>query len=420
MDREFADSPSAGVPVLDIGIEYVRLDAAIEAFATREENYFTAAEIGEQVVRLSRCIDRLKLEQARLVGVFAKTGEAEKQGSNTVTDWVRHQARLSLSDALELDVVGRHVDDLPMSREAVAEGLVGFGHLVQLARNAAFSAKSRTGAFDEAPLLPLAQQESVSRFHHTCMNARHAQDPEGYAAAEVTAVESRELNINPLDDGTTWFNIRLDNAAAALTQSVLEAGAKRLGPDDHRSRSRRLADAFVDLAEASLREFDGAEVSGRNLHLNVTCTADTLLNLPGAAAAEVEFGEPLSGATVRRLACDATITKILLDDKLVPVAVGHMKRVLSKRERKALNARDRHCRYPGCERPASQCQGHHVDWFSRTHRTRLGRTVLLCSQHHWRVHEGGWQLFLDDQGVVTVIPPQHFNLARGPGDTAAA
>ncbi|MEA2683485.1 MAG: hypothetical protein QOK05_1813, partial [Chloroflexota bacterium] len=130
---------------------------------------------------------------------------------------------------------------------------------------------------------------------------------------------------------------------------------------------------------------------------------------------DIEFGEPIPGATVRRLSCNAGITKILLDDRLVPVAVGHMKRTLSRLERKALNARDGHCRYPGCNRPPSQCEGHHVEWFSRGGKTRLGNMILLCAQHHWRVHEGGWQLMLTADDSVVVVPPHLTNLARGPG-----
>lgn len=86
-----------------------------------------------------------------------------------------------------------------------------------------------------------------------------------------------------MDDGTTWFNIRLDSTSAAMTQSVLESRATRLGPDDHRTRSRRMADAFVDVTHASLTELAGGEALGKRVHINVTCTAATLLNLRGGA-----------------------------------------------------------------------------------------------------------------------------------------
>src|SRR5206468_3893724 len=112
------------------------------------------------------------------------------------------------------------------------------------------------------------------------------------------------------------------------------------------------------------------------------------------------------------LACDSEITKILLDDCLIPVAVGHTKRTLTKKERRALAVRDGGCRYPGCHQPASRCEAHHVVFFSRGGKTKLKNMILLCSAHHWRVHEGGWTLSLTGAGDVLVIPPQSGWMAR--------
>ncbi|HEY8739396.1 MAG TPA: DUF222 domain-containing protein [Candidatus Dormibacteraeota bacterium] len=404
-----------GAPVLDIGLEFQALRGAVACFAARVERDFSAAEIGEQVIHLSQTRDIISRELAKLTAVFSATNEAHIQGSDSPADWVRHRGRMSVADVLALQVVGEQVGRMPLSSSALDQGRIGFGHLVHLARNAAFAEKSRTGVFDEVPLLVLAEEESVSRFRHTCLNARHAQDPDGCAAAEVSAVESRTLSIEALDDGTTWFNVRLDAAAAAITQSVLESRARRLGPDDHRTRWRRMADAFVEVTHAPVTELAGGEAVGKNVHINVTCTAGTLLNLPGSPGGEIEFGQPISAAAINRLACNATFTKILLDDKLIPVAVGHMKRVLTRRERRALNARDGHCRYPGCDRQPSQCEAHHVEWYSRGGKTRLSNMLLLCAMHHWRVHEGGWLLALAPGDSVVVVPPQFSMLARAPG-----
>ena len=224
-----------------------------------------------------------------------------------------------------------------------------------------------------------------------------------------------------MEDGTTYINILVEQAEAAFTRSVLEERAKRLGPDDHRRHPRRLADAFVALMHEVLAEKDGGEVVGRQVVINVTCTAETLMGLKGAPAADIEYGDPISGATVARLACEAKITKILLDGKLIPVGVATTKRVLSKAERRALNARDGHCRYPGCSRGPSGCEAHHIIWWSRGGKTELKNMILLCAYHHWRVHEGGWILVVsDDLSRIQAIPPQLSGLARGPGSQRAA
>jgi HNH endonuclease len=79
--------------------------------------------------------------------------------------------------------------------------------------------------------------------------------------------------------------------------------------------------------------------------------------------------------------------------------------VVSPSQRKALEVRDRHCRYPGCTRPANWCEAHHVVHWIHDGPTNLDNLVLLCSRHHWQVHEGGWQLFMLESGEIEVLKP---------------
>jgi hypothetical protein len=83
--------------------------------------------------------------------------------------------------------------------------------------------------------------------------------------------------------------------------------------------------------------------------------------------------------------------------------------------RRALEIRDRHCQWPGCERPASKCDGHHVVHWIHGGPTDLDNLTLLCRRHHRMVHEGDWQLIKGDDGqIVTIAPTVTFGLPRGP------
>ena len=83
--------------------------------------------------------------------------------------------------------------------------------------------------------------------------------------------------------------------------------------------------------------------------------------------------------------------------------------------RRVLKARDGHCQWPGCERSASLCQGHHLVHWVQGGETTLGNLILLCPRHHRMVHEGGWQIVRCDDGqVMTVAPTVTFGLARAP------
>ncbi|MFN2465798.1 MAG: DUF222 domain-containing protein [Candidatus Dormibacteria bacterium] len=401
------------------GGPFVALEKAVDAFVQRPEALHTAAEIGDQVVSLVRCASKLKLEAARLMGVFSDTNEAEAQAFNDEIDFLRVRARASVSEALSLRAVGRQLGRLPVSAEALKDGEIGFSHLLLMAHNAAFSEKSPTAQFDEAPLLEKAKVESVSRFRRTCLSLRHAQDPQGVVDEELAAVEFRNLTANETDDGRHFINVELDGLGYLQVIKAIDSRSHRFGPDDHRDKGRRRADALVNMCNEDMARSARPGDSLSPNHLVVYASLDTFLNRPGSPAAESEYGVMLSGAAVGRFACaDVAITQVALDGKLLPVGVSKMKRRLSKREMRALRLRYPRCVRPGCRRPASECEAHHITWYSRGGKTVIEDMCMLCPLHHWQVHEGGWQMARNEEtGDFVFVPPQ---LSRGPTEKISA
>ena len=99
----------------------------------------------------------------------------------------------------------------------------------------------------------------------------------------------------------------------------------------------------------------------------------------------------------------------------VPIDVGRSKRTIRGPRRRALIARDKHCRWPGCERPASWCDGHHLVCWINGGSDELDNMVLLCQRHHWMVHEGKWQIIkTDTDGLLPVAPMLTFGRPRAP------
>jgi hypothetical protein len=195
----------------------------------------------------------------------------------------------------------------------------------------------------------------------------------------------------------------IDPVGGAAVRTTLEALAKPIGKHDYRDRPKRLADAFVELCTKNMR-----------VNMQVSSSVETLLGLLGAPGAESEFSLPISSKTVERWACDCNLTRVLLNDS-VPIDVGRAERVIKGPKRRALIARDKHCRWPGCERPAPWCDGHHIVHWINGGGSQLENMVLLCHRHHTMVHEGGWQIVkTDDQGLLPVAPMHVFGLARGP------
>jgi hypothetical protein len=308
--------------------------------------------------------------------------------------------------------VGEHLASAPESVDAMAAGEIGFPHLALIAREAAALAESGSNKqFDETPLLAKAREYTVGRFRNFCHHQRHANDPAGYAADQAESVTARSLELNTGEGGRLWIRGVLDPEGGNIVRTALEALAHRTGKGDDRKRDRRLGDAIVELAG-----------HGQRSQLLVTTTLETLLQRGGAPAADVEFSLPISAASVARLACDCNVTRILLGSQSQVIDVGRSRRVINPALERALRVRDKTCRWPGCDRPASYTAAHHLQHWAEGGATDLDNLVLLCHRHHWMVHEGGWQIVRQEDGDYLVIPPQldvfrHF--ARGPDARAA-
>jgi hypothetical protein len=172
--------------------------------------------------------------------------------------------------------------------------------------------------------------------------------------------------------------------------------------DDERSHGQRQHDALIELClqRAGSRR-DGA---GPRPQLIIRASLDTLAGIPGAPAGELDGGGTVPAATVQRYACDSAIAQITGRGELEH-ELNHASRTIPASTRRALEARDQHCVFPGCDRPLSWCDGHHLVWWIKGGPTELPNLALLCRHHHRLVHEEGWVLARQKDGRFTAIPP---------------
>ena len=120
------------------------------------------------------------------------------------------------------------------------------------------------------------------------------------------------------------------------------------------------------------------------------------------ALGDTVFGDDLSAAAVRRLACDAQVIPVVLGSKSQPLDVGTTKRLVTGPMRLALNARDRGCVV--CGAPPIQCEAHHLVHWIDGGQTCISNLVLLCKRHHIDLHAGHWTIAIIDD-VVQVTRP---------------
>lgn len=174
----------------------------------------------------------------------------------------------------------------------------------------------------------------------------------------------------------------------SLAGEALLTGLDSLMPsegDADRSPSQRRHDALEDLARQYLESADTPKVGGERPSVMVHVDLEALQGEPGGLH-ETANGRVIDVETVRQLACDASVARIVFDSQSEVLDVGHKTRVISAALRRAVVARDRHCVYPGCDRDATWCDVHHIIHWADGGETLLANLCLLCRYHHTLVH----------------------------------
>ncbi|MCK9878229.1 HNH endonuclease [Frankia sp. Ag45/Mut15] len=240
-------------------------------------------------------------------------------------------------------------------------------------------------------------------------SARSGQQRDPHSARQLTFVDTPE--------GTTLIRGELDPEGAGLLRTALDALSAPAptvnGQRDPRSPARRRADALVEFVRHALCADVGPSAGGTRPHLSVVIGWETLLgdaNDPGMT----NWDLPLPLEVIRRIACDAQVSRIVLGPEGVPLDVGRAERVVPAHIRRVLVSRDNCCAFPYCNRPPSWCDAHHVRHWTDGGPTSLDNLVLLCGQHHSQVHREHWQIVMGEDRRPSFIPPAFIDSQRRP------
>ena len=200
----------------------------------------------------------------------------------------------------------------------------------------------------------------------------------------------------------------------AALESVVQAGRCA---GDERTRSQQRADALVQLCDNQLAS--GSLPIRRTVKPQVVLRMD-LDDLAdphtGPGAADLGFGATISAARARWAACDATVTRIVLDPDGQPLDVGRSHRVVPPHLRRAVEHRDRGCVFAGCGAPTHWCDVHHLLEWINGGKTSLENSALLCERHHTQVHhgfrverrpDGRWRTWRPDGTEILIGPLLH-------------
>ena len=130
----------------------------------------------------------------------------------------------------------------------------------------------------------------------------------------------------------------------------------------------------------------------------------------------IDCGIPvdLPAETLRRWACQADITPIIVAADGISLYLGRTQRIANRAQRRALRAMYRHCAIPGCTITYDNCHIHHLHWYRNHGNTDIDNLAPLCNKHHHLAHEGGWNLTTDTQRNLTITYPDGTTMTTSP------
>ena len=270
----------------------------------------------------------------------------------------------------------------------------------------------------------------ADRLKQRAHELRDELDEAGIADREAARVKLRSFKLTKLPDGMTRATWLMDPETAAIVTEIrdravspklggprfVEAGmaerAERIERDS-RTPEQLASDVFLQLlrngCEADTDLLVGIGVPA----VRVLVTKRDFERRSGHARIEGQ-SHPVSLATAERIACTAGTTDIIFDEEFRPLDVGRDRRLYTKRQHVALAVRDGGCMFPGCDRPPSWTEAHHIKHWVRDHGpTNIDDGILLCRHHHRLVHHGGWEITRVG-GEFDLIPPTSIDPRQAP------
>jgi hypothetical protein len=387
------------------GVEQLR--AAIDELACAE---IVGLVQRDDLTVLWREMARLEAQFARRLAELDTSHEWSVDGSRSAAGWLVANVRAATGEAHHRVKVARQVAQMPLARKAWEQGQVSSRHVDALTtvRKSA-NADAAFSVFEPA-LLDVARKgrpedvASVGRQWRDALDDHLGRDGSEKPASEREH-ERRHVNFSRSLEGSGVVDGRFDVEGAEIIDTALSRRYdQNHRENDPRTPGQQRADAMVDIFQHYL----DCQSRGTN-RPHLLLVADAASHAGEAVGlCETISGYRLNPETVRRLACDAFIQRVVMNSEGVPLDMGRATRTFTPNQYRAIMLRDGGCRMPGCDAGPEDCQAHHaLTAWEDGGLTNLGDGLAIChgAGHHRLIHEGGWTITGDPNGEVTFHDP---------------
>lgn len=378
-----------------------------------------------------------------LIAEFDRRGGWGTWGCLSCAHWVAWRCSVSQRSAREHVRVARRLAELPSIHAEFAAGRISYSKVRALSRVATEES--------EPDLLQLAANATASQLDHLVRAysrasavaageihrnryvtwfweddgslSLHANLPAEDGATVVAAIEAAAERVR---EGKEEWQVAVEQAEArnaqrdhgdGLASAEGSGSAEPLRPEEGGSAEPprgpvSRAEAFVAMATDSMTGGGGGSKPADRNMVVVHVDADELA-VDGQGRCHIRDGAGLPAETARRIACDSSVVT-LLERGGEPLSVGRRTRSIPSPMRRAVEARDQGCRFPGCHNKR-YTDVHHIHHWAAGGQTSAENLVTLCRRHHRLVHEGGYSIKREDGiGELVFRRPDRTTLTASP------
>jgi hypothetical protein len=359
--------------------------------------------LGDQIAELSAHLEAAIARLLDLIREFDARG-GWNTGFRSCADWLSWRVGLELGAARERVRVARTLATLPRLAQALARGELSYSKVRALTRVAAPDTEER--------LLAVGMAGTA---HHVERIVRGWRRVDRLAEGRETARRhaSRALRVYHDEDGMVTIRGRLAPEVGAVVIQALTAARETLyqrtraehaeGVAVQTPMEQQQADALALVAETALHHGIDPGAPGERYQVVVHVEAPVLADADAPGQSVLEDGVYVPAGTSQRFACDASRVVMHHDADGGVTEVGARTRTIPPALRRAMQHRDRGCRFPGCGLPFGQ--GHHIRHWANGGPTTLSNLALLCRRHHRAVHEEGYHVERQADGELRFRRP---------------
>ena len=404
----------------------------------REELTALGEQIAEQAVHLDAAMHRLLVD----LRTFDERGGWQVQGFESCAHWLSWRVGWDLATARDRVRVAHQLAGLPKVQAAMEAGELSYSKARAIARVA--TPQNEETLLVYAEYAPAAQLEKICQKLRTVGRAVEAKEKPPHP-------EDRHVQARGMDDGMVCVKAVLRPEEAAMLMHVIQVAARSCTDGEEKKRPPNRADGLMAVIQGYARgeqqertpvelivtvpvsALQPEAVSAESAESNVMRSTSALPPEQDASAesnvmrstsapqlgravstetqlegishlAELPNGDCVTRETARRLACDAGVVEVEVNERGEPLSVGRRTRTIPAAIKRALLVRDKTCRFPGCCNRLF-LDGHHIRHWADGGETSLANTCLLCSRCHARLHEHGYSMEVDPRGELVFRNP---------------